>query len=189
MIAYIKGKVLKKLPKAIIVDTTNIGYLVHLSTPLLEKISVKDSVEFYIHTKVREDDISLFGFEKFEDLEFFQLLLSVNGIGPKIGLEIMASSTDKTKAAILSNDLAYLSKIQGIGKKTAERMVVELKSKVTWEDAMRSHSSVADSLDDEVTEALSNLGYQKFEISKILDKMPKTVKTSEEAITYFLKNI
>lgn len=189
MIAYLNGKIIKKLPKAVIVETGSVGYLVHVTTPLLEKISAQQKVELFIHTKVREDDISLYGFEKFEELEFFQTLLNVNGIGPKIGLELLACDVNKTKAALMTGDIAYLSKIPGIGKKTAERMVVELKNKVSLDGMDRLHNILEPSGNNEAIEALAGLGYQRFEIVKVLKDIPETMTATEEIITYFLKNI
>ncbi len=191
MIAYLSGKIIRKLPKGLIIETNNVGYLVFVATPLLDQSKTGEKIDLFIHTKVREDDISLFGFESFDNLEFFQLLLSVNGVGPKTALEIISAPIDKTKAAILSGDIAYLSKTPGIGKKTAERMIVELKSKITWKGTLeiREHHSILNQTEDEITEALLNLGYQKNEINRIIQKLPQEIKTTEEAITYFLKNV
>ena len=100
MIAYLVGTIRKKLPKAVIVDTGAIGYLVHLPISLLEKTEEKAAAEFFIHTKVREDDISLFGFETMAGLEFFKTLLNVNGIGPKLAMEILSHDTAKVKNAM-----------------------------------------------------------------------------------------
>ncbi len=189
MIAYLSGTIIKKVPKAVILDTGSVGYLVHLSTPLHEKLSEKEQVEFYIHTKVREDDISLYGFETFNELDFFKTLLNVNGIGPKLAMEILSQNPDKVKSAIINKDLAYLSKIPGIGKKTAERIVVELKNKVDLTDITRIHSNLENNLQDEAVEALQNLGYQKFEVLRVLKKMPDQLTETEEIITYFLQNV
>lgn len=189
MIAYLQGTILKKIPKAVILDTGNVGYLVYLSAPLLEKIKEKDQAEFFIYTKVREDDISLFGFETFNELEFYKILLSVNGIGPKLAMEILSQNTDKVKSAIIGGDLAYLSKIPGIGKKTAERIVVELKNKVELADISRLHAKIEHTVEDEVIDALQNLGYQKFEVMRVLKNAPAELIEAEAIITYFLQNV
>jgi len=191
MIGYLQGTIHKKLPKTIILNTGNIGYIVYLPTPLLEKCAEGKDLELYIYTKVREDDISLFGFKTVDELEFFKTMLNVNGVGPKTALEILSHDTDKTKAAILSNDLAFLSKIPGIGKKTAERIVMELKNKLDWVDSMRLHGNVeteAVETNEEAIEALAGLGYQKFEVIKILKKMPVELTKTEDIVTYFLRN-
>lgn len=189
MIGYLKGTIQKKLPKAIILNTGNVGYMVNLPGPQLEKCTEGKNLELYIYTKVREDDISLYGFITTEELEFFKTVLNVNGVGPKTALEILSQDMNKTKAAILSNNLLFLSKIPGIGKKTAERIIVELKNKLDWVDSMRLHGNLEDEeTNDEAAEALIGLGYQKFEIAKILKKMPSEITTTEEIVTYFLKN-
>lgn len=189
MIGYLQGTIQKKLPKSIILNTGNVGYLVNVPTPLYEKCSEGKILELYIFTKVREDDISLYGFTKIEELEFFKTVLNVNGVGPKIGLEILSQDMEKTKAAILSNNILFLSKIPGIGKKTAERMIVELKNKLDWVDSMRLHGDLQNNeTNEEAIEALTGLGYQRFEISKILKNMPGSITTTEEIVTYFLKN-
>ena len=189
MIGYLNGTIQKKFAKNIILNTGNVGYLVNLTAPLLEKCSAGKTLELYIFTKVREDDISLYGFISVEELEFFKTVLNVNGVGPKIALEILSQDTSKTKAAILSNDILYLSKIPGIGKKTAERIIVELKNKLDWVDSMRQHANLeVQGTHEEAVEALSGLGYQRFEILKMLQKMPAEITVTEEIITYFLKN-
>lgn len=189
MIGYLNGTIHKKLPKSIILKTGTIGYVVNVTTPLLEKINEGAEMELFIHTKVREDDISLFGFETFPELEFFKILLSVNGIGPKLGLEILSHQPAKTKAAILTGDLFFLSKIPGIGKKTAERIVVELKNKIDLEDIGQLGHQQSLHANDEVIEALQKLGYQKYEITKILKNLPAHTTTTEAIITYFLQNV
>lgn len=189
MIGYLQGTIQKKLPKSIILNTGNVGYAVNITTPLLEKCSEGKSLELYIYTKVREDDISLFGFVKVEELEFFKTVLNVNGVGPKTALEILSQDMDKTKAAILSNNLLFLSKIPGIGKKTAERIILDLKNKLDWVDTMRMHGNLEDEeTHEEALEALFGLGYQRFEVIKMLKKMPPEITKTEDIVTYFLKN-
>lgn len=189
MIAYLTGTVLKKLPKGIVVNTGNVGYLVHISESSLQKITENESIELFIHTKVREDDISLYGFETGEELDFFKTVLNVNGIGPRIALEILSHDLSRTKGAILSNDLLYLTKIQGIGKKTAERIVIELKNKLDWAEAKRPHHNISPQVNEESVSALLGLGYQKFEVTRVLKDLPENIIKTEEIITYFLQNV
>lgn len=192
MIGYLQGTIKKKLAKNIILNTGDVGYVVNVPGPLLEKCAEGKKLELYIFTKVREDDISLYGFVTIEELEFFKTVLNVNGVGPKTALEILSQDMDKTKAAILSNNLLFLSKIPGIGKKTAERIIVELKNKLDWVDSMRLHANLENEdggeANDEAIEALIGLGYQRFEIVKILKKMPDVITKTEDIVTYFLKN-
>jgi holliday junction DNA helicase RuvA len=191
MIAYLSGKIIKKLEKGIILDTGNVGYLVHLPAPHLEKAREKSDAEYFIFTKVREDDISLYGFETVGELDFFKTILNVNGIGPKLGLEILSQNPEKVKAALKGSDLNFLTKIPGIGKKTAERMVVELKGKIDWNDIdlTRAHGSIDLPFGEEAVQALTGLGYQKAEINNVLKNMPEGISKAEEIITFFLKNV
>lgn len=190
MIAYLSGKTLKVQEKSLILDVSGVGYLIHCSGPTLEKISVDEPSELFIFTKVREDDISLFGFETTEELNFFKLLISVNGVGAKTALDIMSQNLDDVKSAIAGNDTTYLSKIPGIGKKTAERIIVDLKSKIDFIPLQRDHNTVLPSNDDnEAVDALINLGYQKYEILRVLKKLPSDITITEEVITYFLRNV
>jgi holliday junction DNA helicase RuvA len=190
MIAYLTGSIKKKAEKSIILDVNNVGYLVHCPLPTLEKYNEKDEVELYIFTKVREDDISLFGFETASELEFFKQLISVNGVGAKTALEIMSQNLENIKNAIVSKDSLFLSKTPGIGKKTAERIIIELQNKLDWDIAdTRQHSPVQASFNDDILNALAGLGYQKYEISRILKNMPAEIKDPEEIVTYFLRNV
>ena len=192
MIAYLQGSIKKKLPKSIILDTGNIGYLVHLPTPLLEKTVEKEMIELFIYTRVLEDDISLYGFLSVAELEFFKMLLNVNGIGAKTALEILSADIQKVKNALLTSDITFLTKVPGIGKKTAERLIIELKSKITMEDIdiTRLHSSIEETkISEDAVLALTNLGYQKFEIYRVLKNTPDTIKKVEDIITFFLRNV
>ena len=184
MIAHLKGQVLKKTDKGIILDTGNIGYFVHLTKNLISEINETTTINFFIHTHVKDDAQDLYGFATFEDLEFFKQLISINGIGPKVALEILNVEPSKMKSAIISEDEAFICQIPGIGKKTAKRLILELKEKLkgTKYEA-GSHKTHAEALD-----ALIKLGYQRHEVRKILSNVPPKITETEEIITYFLKN-
>ena len=191
MIAYLKGKVLNKTEKDIILNTGNIGYSVRLPKPTLEKIKEKEELELFIHSHIREDAFDLYGFTKHEELDFFKLLITINGIGPKIALEILTLPIEKTKLAIAEDDSNYISRIPGIGSKKAKRIILELKGKIEISDLHTSRSQKNlnnENIDDEAIEALVKLGYQRHEIKNRLRKIPQSIKTTEDIITYFLKN-
>jgi len=190
MIAYLKGKVLNKTEKDIILNTGNIGYSVRLSKPTLEKIKETTELELFIHSHIREDAFDLYGFTKHEELDFFKLLITINGIGPKIALEILTLPIDKTKLAIAEDDSNYISRIPGIGSKKAKRIILELKGKIDITSLThRIQKNIEnENVDDEAIEALTKLGYQRHEIKNRLRKLPQNIKTTEEIITYFLKN-
>lgn len=193
MIAYLKGNVLKKIEKGIILDTGNVGYLVHPPAALLESLKESQAVELFIYSNIREDAFDLYGFENYNQLTFFKTLLSVSGIGPKTGLEIMNGDVQKIKLAILNEDHNYIKKVPGIGEKTAKRMILELKSKIEMEDISglgnsSNKSSSSSEPHPDATEALLRLGYQRQQVTKTLRSMPTEIIEAEEVITYFLKN-
>ena len=137
MIGSIKGKVIKKTEKFVIVETGlpaqagGVGYKISVPPDSLSKIKEGGETMLFIHTHVREDILDLYGFLDYEELEFFELLIGVSGIGPKGALVILSVATIETlKKAISSGDLAYLTKISGIGRKTAEKILLELRDKV-----------------------------------------------------------
>jgi len=188
MIGYLQGQVIAKHKNAITLLCGQVGYDVHLTTPVLESLENGQDKAFFIYTKVREDDLSLFGFEKQSELDFFKLVLSVNGVGPKTALEILSSDIEKVKNAIMQENAAFLSKVPGIGKKTAERIILDLKSKVQPE----SYQELALQQDqdlEEVIAALMGLGYQRNEVYRVLKASPTELTTTEEKVTFFLRNI
>lgn len=185
MIAYLKGKILTRTPKGIIIDTGNIGYFVHLSKPALE--NCLEHGEFFIHTHVKEDSLDLYGFLTQNDLGFFEQLITINGIGPKVALEILSQNSEKVKNAILNEDEAFIRKIPGIGPKTAKRLILELKDKVVPENP-ENYTKIDIEAHHDVVEALTRLGYQKHDISRRIKDLPQEIVEIEEIITYFLKN-
>lgn len=189
MIAYLQGTIRKKMAKSLIIDTGQIGYLVNVPSQILEKNSEKDEIELFIHTKVREDDISLYGFETLDQLDFFKSLIGINGIGAKLAMEILSQETGKVKSAIVKGDTQFLSKIPGIGKKTAARIIVELKNKIDINALELTGNGFQKEIDEDAMAALTGLGYHKYEINRILRKMPEDMKDAEEIVTYFLRNV
>lgn len=189
MIAYLSGKIIKKTDKGIILDTGNIGYLVGLSKTMNANVNEDENISLFIHSHIREDAFDLYGFNTFEELGFFKQLISINGIGPKVAMEILSADTDKVKLAIINEDDKFLCKIPGIGAKTAKRIVLELKGKVDLEQLDRPYQKIDEKIDDEAYDALAKLGYQPQQIRKILNSLPSDIKDTEQIITYFLKNV
>ena len=176
--------ILKKTNKGAIISTGQVGYFVHLTAKILETLTT-DKAEFFIHHNIKEDASDLYGFTAYEDLEFFKQLLSVNGIGPKVALEILNTDPEKIKSAILSDDQAFICTVPGIGKKTAQRLIIELKDKVTTENLI--HSTTPE-LHSDAIEALLKLGYHRHHITRTIKAMPQEIEGAEEIITFFLKN-
>ncbi len=192
MIAYLNGTVLQKTGKYLIINVQSVGYQVFTTTNIISEINLNDSIEIFIHTHVREDEITLYGFSNPQELELFKLVLSVSGIGPKLGLEILNCPPEMVKNAIFSSDSGFLTKINGLGKKIAQRMILELKNKV--EPVFMSHEQNKKGLNDnkidsDVILALEGLGYSKYHIMKVLHKYEGTSPLSEDMIKFFLQNV
>lgn len=166
MIGSINGKVIKKTDKFLILEAGGIGYKVN-ATP--ETISNGNGEVFlWIHTHVREEALDLYGFLDYEELEFFEMLLGVSGIGPKGALAILGvASMDTLKKAVGSGDTSYMTKISGIGKKTAEKIVLELRDKLSTK--MEPGVSLREEVD--ALEALKSLGYTQTEAREALKKV------------------
>jgi Holliday junction DNA helicase RuvA len=159
MIGYLTGKIISARPTKILLDVNGVGYLVNISINTFEKIAGKDSAALFIHTSVKEDSITLFGFSTETEKEMFELLISVNGIGPKIALSILSGiRTDDLKHAIQSSDISRIIAVPGIGKKTAERLVLELGNKVS-NIAGGESPEILHSIKNEAVSALVTLGY------------------------------
>ncbi len=161
MIAHLRGKLIAKRPNQAIVETAGVGYEVTITVPTFSDLpSIGSEVSLHIHTHVREDAIALFGFLRGEEKQLFEKLISVSCIGPKLAITILSGMpTTDMVAAIRGNDIARLTRIPGIGKKTAERMVLELRDKL---DAFGAAPTVpaATPAEEDVLSALVNLGYQ-----------------------------
>jgi Holliday junction DNA helicase RuvA len=164
-----------------------VGYSVHVPLEALGALQNRPESELFIHTAVREDAIDLYGFSTIDDLSFFKQLISVSGIGPKSALGILNVADAKSiKRSIASGDSTMLTKVFGIGKKSAERIVVELRDKLALESTARGET-VGTSEDSEVLEALMALGYNAGEVRKVLREIPKEVTGVRERIAAALK--
>lgn len=161
MIGYLKGEIINAAPTRILVDVNGVGYVVNISLNTFESLSGKKSVQLYISTIVREDSIALYGFSGEEEKAMFELLISVSGIGAKSALSILSGiRAEELRRTITHADTARLSTIPGIGKKTAERLVLELREKV---DAVPSSAagSAPIGIRSEAVSALIALGYSQ----------------------------
>lgn len=194
MYAYIKGTLEEKAKDSIVIETSGIGYKIYVSENTMSKLGeLGEKVKIYTYYHVREDNISLYGFNSNEELKMFELLLQVSGVGAKTAIAMLSNITpSKFALAIISNDLKTLTKIPGIGNKSAQRMVLELKDKLKTETAIESieetdtESDNSESL-NEATQALQILGYNKNEITKVFDKFETKKLSTEEIIKNALK--
>lgn len=162
MIAHLRGRLLDKHPNQAIVEAAGVGYDVTISVPTFSDLPNSGAeVSLHIHTHVREDAIALFGFMRPEEKQLFERLISVSGIGPKLAITILSGMpTPDMVAAIRGNDVTRLTRIPGIGKKTAERMVLELRDKLEHFGATPA-ASPASGIEEDVLSALVNLGFAR----------------------------
>jgi Holliday junction DNA helicase RuvA len=162
MIAHLRGRLLSKHPNQAIIEAGGVGYDVTISIPTFSDLPKAGSeVALHIHTHVREDSLALFGFMRVEEKKLFEKLIGVSGIGPKLAVTILSGmSTEFMVAAIRGNDVATLTKIPGIGKKTAERMILELRDKLD-QFGVEPAIATATPVEEDVMSALVNLGYQR----------------------------
>ncbi len=168
MIGYLSGKIISIKPTQVLLDVNGVGYQISISISTFEKISDSSTTSLFIYTHVREDSLSLFGFYSQEEKEMFELLISISGIGPKVALSILSGiSVNDLTDAILNSDVGRLVSIPGVGRKTAERIVLELKSKVT--DIEISYQKTKDySIRQEAISALVTLGYNQKNSEKVV---------------------
>jgi holliday junction DNA helicase RuvA len=172
MIAHLRGKLLAKHPNQAIVETSGVGYDVTISVPTFSELpSTGSEVALHIHTHVREDALSLYGFLRLEEKRLFEKLLTVSGIGPKLAITILSGMpAAEMVAAIRGGDVGRLTRIPGIGKKTAERMVLELRDKLPPAGAIPEPSGAGTTpVEEDVLSALVNLGYQRAAAEKALE--------------------
>jgi holliday junction DNA helicase RuvA len=176
MIAHLRGTLLIKHPNQAVVETSGVGYDVTISVPTFSDLpAVGSEVALYIHTHVREDVIALYGFLHPREKLLFEKLITVSGIGPKLAITILSGMpADEMVAAIRGNDVARLTRIPGVGKKTAERMVLELRDKLPAATTAAAPLVPAmSSIEEDVLSALMNLGYQRPLAEKALASAPK----------------
>lgn len=179
MIGFLSGKVLSAKPTKLIIDVNGVGYLVNISITTFEKIADQKEVALYIYTNVREDAIVLFGFSSESEKEMFELLISVNGIGPKLAQSILSGiQVEELKQAIQTSDISRIVAVPGVGRKTAERIFVELKGKV---DSMPELEGILHSgnVRGEAIAALTTLGYNL----KIAEKITREILTIDSSIS------
>ena len=190
MIATLRGEITQKEDTSLIVEVGGIGIRVHVPATLREQMNVGERVFFYTHFVVREDSMSLYGFESQGDRELYTLLLSVNRVGPKLALAILSSlSLDTIKRAVFNEEFDILNRVPGVGKKTAQRIVLSLQDKLKPMDALEQVAAMSDT-DGEVLAALTALGYSVVEAQTAIQSIPKDApKEIEErlrlALGYF----
>jgi len=187
MIGYLHGKIISKKPTKLLIDVNGVGYVVNISISTFEKISDKEEVSLFTYLSVREAAMDLFGFHSMAEKEMFELLIGVSGIGPKSAQSILSGiQIEDLKDALKSGNVSRLISIPGIGRKTAERMVIELRDKVeSLAESMGGITIGASSVRGDAIAALVNLGYNQ----KVAERMVRAItdKSPDVSIEELIK--
>ena len=192
MIASISGKVQSKSQDSLVLDVQGIGFEVAVTTGLANEKEIGDIVFLYTHLIVREDLLALYGFRTLEEKRFFLLFMGVEGIGPRLALAILSTlSLDNIRQAIVSEQPEYFCRVPGIGRKTAQKILINLQGRITAEAGFEVHKATT-SAEDQVLEALVGLGYSVVEAQTAVQALPKDVPDTLEdklrvALQYFTR--
>jgi holliday junction DNA helicase RuvA len=197
VIAYLKGRVLRVAGDQVVVETGGVGYQVGIPISTRERMGWPGAeAELHVHTHVREDQLALFGFSTLEELELFEMLIQVDGVGPKVGLAILgAASLDVLQRAILSGEVGPIRRASGVGPRTAQKVIIDLKPKLEADAALASLSRVPVTTGASGTEAtrqveatLRNLGFSAAEARSAIDSIDWAAEPSpQEALATALK--
>ena len=193
MITHLQGKLVEKNPTNIVIDCNGVGYFVNISLNTFSNLSDTESIKLFIHLQVREDSHTLFGFSTKVEREIFRLLISVSGVGASIARTMLSSLTpDQVKDAIAQNDFAAIQSVKGIGSKTAQRVVLDLKDKILKVYGLDEVSVVSNNTNKiEALSALETLGFGRKQAEKICDSIVKNDANAsvETIIKLALKNL
>lgn len=186
MISKITGQIIHKTDKFIVVETNGIGYKVFATTELLSIAKLEAEIKIWTYLAVRENALDLYGFFDKKELDFFELLITISGIGPKTALGILNVATvDSLRKAISSGETAHLTKVSGLGKKVADKIVLELKGKLgSYEEV---HLGLKEEID--ALEALKSLGYSHREARESLQEIDKSLTTTSDRVKAALKHL
>ncbi len=190
MIATLRGKIAQIEENALVLEVGGVGLRVFAPAPLRRRLNVGEVILLYTHLVVREDALMLYGFESQSERELFNILLGVDGVGPKVALSVLSTlSLDAVQRAVFADEADMLSRVPGIGKKTAQKMVLHLKDKLKPMDTLAAVAALTDR-DSEVLAALTALGYSVVEAQSAIQSLPKDAPEDTEerlrlALQYF----
>jgi len=189
MISFLEGKIIDKNPESITLSVAGVGYLIYITADLLQEAQDKTEISVWTYLAVRETALDLYGFKDKKELSIFKLLLTISGIGPKSAISILSSTTAETLVSgIQSNDAEYLSKISGIGKKTAEKIVLALKDKLGVNEFGESSDNQPQNNNMVAIDALVALGYSERDARSSVGKI-KDIDNPEDIIKMALKDL
>ena len=192
MIGVLRGEIIDKAEDNLVIDVAGVGYVVYAPATLLDSVELGKHTQVFTHLHVREQELTLFGFQNKEELELFRTLIKVQGIGPKVGLSILSHIPGETlRQAVASGEAAILTRVPGIGAKKAQQIVFQLKDKIGFEEIFAVDSPSLTDTDGEVIAALTALGYSVVEAQAALQQLPQDVKneTVEEKIRVALSSL
>lgn len=197
MIGFVRGRVAQIFSDHCLIDVQGIGYRIFIAESARQKLTPEEEVLFHTYLNVREDALSLFGFLTHDEYQLFLSLISVAGIGPKVALGILSSATpSQFRLAVASKNLTALTKMPGVGKKTAERLILELKDKLgSIENEPEFDSTIVEDTNsscqvlDEALEALLALGYNQSEVNPVLRKVYRVGQATKETVRLALKEV
>ena len=191
MYAYISGKTAQIGANHIVIDAGGIGYMIYTNSFSAGSVSIGEDAKLYTHLIVREDELSLYGFATTEEKAMFEKLISISGIGPKVALSILSTlRVADIAAAAVSGNAAAFETVSGVGKKTAQRLVLELKEKVQISDTVGAlYGGGVGNAMEEAVDALTNLGYQRLEAVAAVSAVQSLGDTAEELVLLALKRL
>ena len=186
MIGHLEGKVIFKGERHVILDVGGVGYKIFVAAQDLKNLNQDGAAKLWTHLHVKEDALELYGFLNQTELEFFEMLISISGIGPKSALGVLSlAPVDTIKKAISSGDTSYLTKVSGIGRKTAGKIVLELKDKLGFGKTFYASDEMKE--DADILDALLSLGYSQRDAREMIQKIPKDIKGRELRLKDSLK--
>lgn len=195
MIASLKGIIDNKGSNFIVVDVNGVGYKAYMPSSSIQDLNVGDKIKIYTYLRLTQDDMSLFGFLTNEELAMFELLISVGGIGAKSATNILSNIEPSTFAmAVIMSDVNKIKSLPGIGPKTAQRIILELKDKIKNDQAIDNGKGIAEKIEltqvaEDAIDALQVLGYNRRDVEQVMSKIDTTSLTLEDAIKEGLKNL
>jgi holliday junction DNA helicase RuvA len=191
MIAYIEGKLVEKTPTYAVIDCGGVGYLIHISLHTFSKIKDIEKCKLFTHLAIKEDAHTLYGFFDENERKIFRLLISVSGVGASTARMILSSlSTEEIQIAIATGNVATLRKVKGIGEKSAQRIIVDLKDKMDKDIGSKDFSlPIYNNIKNEALSALILLGFNKNMAEKAIEKVSKTIETNNMKLETLIKEV
>lgn len=190
MISSLKGTVSKIWGNNIEVEVCGVGYWIYVGNGFLKRHQEGEELKVYTHMAVSENDMSLYGFESWDELQLFKMLITVSGVGPKTGAQILGQTNSiEVIKAIGDANVEFFEKIKGIGKKTAQRIIIDLKSKIGGLGELDLKKENEETEENDLFLSLKQLGFDKKEIEKVMKKVPTEVVEIEEQLSWCLQNL